>query len=156
MRQNKFNDIPKINVIPVLDAVFIFIFFLLMSAQFLDFYEVGTMKPEIEAGESVDKNKSKNLKVKLLPNQILVTVNPSEDVLQRFTWDERSLVNLKAFMQGLKQKYPKENSIIIKPQDSIKYEKIIRITDLVQQYVPAKKSKKKVKLFRTLAFENMD
>jgi biopolymer transport protein ExbD len=153
-RKKKFQDIPKINVIPVLDAVFIFIFFLLMSAQFIDFYEVGTMKPEIEGGESTEKDKSKNIKVKLYASKIVVTINPSEDVLKTYNWSPQSMVQLKSYLQNLKGQYPKENSVIIKPKSNIEYEKIIKITDLVQQYVNL--DGKKSKLYRTIAFENMD
>jgi hypothetical protein len=32
----------KLNLVPILDSVFIFIFFLLMSAQFVDVYEIGS------------------------------------------------------------------------------------------------------------------
>ena len=48
-------EIPKLNLIPILDAVFIFIFFLLMSAQFVEIYEIGSDAPAIA---TVDTEKS--------------------------------------------------------------------------------------------------
>ena len=35
----------KLNLVPILDSVFIFIFFLLMSAQFVDVFEIGSSLP---------------------------------------------------------------------------------------------------------------
>ena len=37
----------KPNLIPIMDAVFIFIFFLLMSAQFIDLFEIGSSVPMV-------------------------------------------------------------------------------------------------------------
>ena len=45
LKRKKLNKMPKLNLIPILDAIFIFIFFLLMSAQFLDIYEIGSDAP---------------------------------------------------------------------------------------------------------------
>ena len=43
--KRKKKKVERLNLIPILDAVFIFIFFLLMSAQFLEIYQVGSDLP---------------------------------------------------------------------------------------------------------------
>ena len=44
---SKLNRKTKPNLIPIMDAVFIFIFFLLMSAQFIDIYEINSDAPAV-------------------------------------------------------------------------------------------------------------
>ena len=52
----------KLNLKPILDAVFIFIFFLLMSAQFLDLHEIGSDVPIVQSLPSkAKKDKSLHL-----------------------------------------------------------------------------------------------
>ena len=48
----------KPNLIPILDAVFIFIFFLLISAQFIDVYEINSDAPAVvTVDRKIDKKK---------------------------------------------------------------------------------------------------
>ena len=44
-RRNHRNRGEKLNLIPILDSVFIFIFFLLMSASFLNLFEISSAVP---------------------------------------------------------------------------------------------------------------
>ena len=41
----------KLNLVPIMDSVFIFIFFLLMSAQFIHVMEIGSPVPILSAAE---------------------------------------------------------------------------------------------------------
>ena len=44
-RRKRKEPVKRLNLIPILDAVFIFIFFLLMSANFIKIYEVQSDVP---------------------------------------------------------------------------------------------------------------
>ena len=71
MKRKRMNKIPKLNLIPILDAVFIFIFFLLMSAQFVDIYEIGTDAPAVaEIEEEKDKTPPLNLTLVITHNRL--------------------------------------------------------------------------------------
>ena len=41
----------KLNLVPIMDSIFIFIFFLLMSASFLKIYEIGSPIPIVSDSE---------------------------------------------------------------------------------------------------------
>ena len=56
---------PKLNLIPILDAIFIFIFFLLMSAQFIDIYEIGSDAPITSTSSPENKKPPLNLTLEL-------------------------------------------------------------------------------------------
>ncbi|MCB9092132.1 MAG: biopolymer transporter ExbD [Halobacteriovoraceae bacterium] len=156
MRNNKLNKPPKINVIPILDAVFIFVFFLLMSAQFVDLYELHTAKPKIEevSSENSEEMKSQNLKLKLYNDKIVLTKGLGESSVGTYGWDDDSLEKLGNKLLSLKLQYPKESSIIIKPHSTVKYKKIVQAADVSQKYYKSKDMTGK--LFKTIAFEPMD
>ncbi len=158
LRKRKLDHIKKVNVIPILDAVFIFIFFLLMSAQFIELYEIHTKKPLIEEVSDSSPGasaKSKNFRLKIYEDKIHITEGMSEKLLSSFDWSEESFEKFKEYLLGLKQTHREENSIIVKPNPQVDFKKIIQVIDVAQQYVDLNGSKKE-KLFRNIAFESME
>ena len=53
------------NIIPILDAVFIFIFFLLMSAQFIKYFTIHSDTPSVKMINSSEKESKDSLKLGL-------------------------------------------------------------------------------------------
>lgn len=155
MRKNNLQQVPKINMTPVMDAVFIFIFFLLISSQFINFHEIATTKPIFKDEASIeDDKKNKNFKVRISQDEIMVTEGSSENVLRRFNWTKESMLGLGEYLKDLKVRHPKEESIILKPKRSVKYQNVVQVIDLVQQ--PTVTEKGPAKLFRSIAFESLD
>jgi biopolymer transport protein ExbD len=66
-RKRKKADV-KLNLVPIMDSIFIFIFFLLMSASFLKIYEIGSPIPIIS-----DQEQPKNQKEPLALTMVLDT-----------------------------------------------------------------------------------
>ena len=63
----------KLNLIPILDSVFIFIFFLLMSAQFLDLYEIGSDVPIVKSlPSSSSDDKALNLTLEIFQDSVII------------------------------------------------------------------------------------
>jgi len=63
----------KLNLVPILDSVFIFIFFLLMSAQFVDVYEIGSSVPMMKEAKNEKQEKDPlNLTLEVSKTQIVV------------------------------------------------------------------------------------
>lgn len=153
MRKSKLGKLPKINVIPVLDAVFIFVFFLLMSAQFVDLYELHVKKPLIEEVTSSEA-KSKSFKVRVFQSKIVITQGMNERVVGTFNWSEGSMKKLGERLLALKVQNPKENSIVIRPKSNVKYKKIVQVIDLAQKHYATQNINGK--LFSSIAFEPMD
>lgn len=156
MRKSKLSKPPKLNVIPVLDAVFIFVFFLLMSAQFVDLYELHVKKPlleEVTSSEASD-GKSKSFKVKVYDSKIVITQGMDENVVDTYDWSESSMKQLGERLLALKVQNPKENSIVIRPKSDVKYKKIVQVIDLAQKHYTTQRVNGK--LFPSVAFEPMD
>lgn len=126
----------RINLIPILDAVFIFIFFLLMSTQFIKVYEIGSDVPII-SNSPPPKMKKKPLALTLLieasgfvlskgvPSQIVKNIKKSAD-------GQYDLNALHEYLVDIKKSHQEEESIILEPVVDLKYEEIIQIMDAVR------------------------
>lgn len=155
---------PKLNLIPILDAIFIFIFFLLMSAQFIDIYEIGSDAPITSTSSPENKKPPLNLTLVLEGNQ--VTVKTGLDEQQYGTYKLTELAKLNKGLIELKKLNPKEESAIIKPGRNFKYEKIIKVIDNTREilakdvYITAVDDKNRKypskKLFEKIIFETQD
>jgi len=151
---NKKIEIPKINVVPILDAVFIFIFFLLNNTQIMDFFQITTSKPVIKDLQQIPpyELKGKFFKTKLTTENIQVTQDVTEKVVNTFSWTPEGMKDLKTFLIQLKMKNPSEKSMVIKSRGDVKYKRIVEVIDTVQSKdVPEYKDG----LFRNIAFEEM-
>ena len=125
------------NIVPILDAVFIFIFFLLMSAEFIKFYVINSDAPAIKMVDSLGNNQDRplNLALEILPRKIVIKTNPEGQVRNvlplksgDYNWEE-----LLKIIITLKRKNIEENSIILRPHDQIVYKKVIKIIDIVRE-----------------------
>lgn len=138
LRVRKKKDIPcKPNVIPILDAVFIFIFFLLMSAQFLEIHEIGSDAPAVKT-ISEDNKKDRpplNLILEIKKNHLLLKKGVDSQLVKKIPRHQEST---KSLLQGellkLKKSHPKETSIILKPQQKVDFKSIVYLMDVVRSY----------------------
>ncbi len=156
------------NIIPILDAVFIFIFFLLMSAQFIKYFVIHSDAPSVKMVSSSGNNQKTplNLALDILPDKIIIKTHAegrinTELKLRNGDYDWEKLVNV---IKNLKQKNMDENSIILRPYDKLPYKKVIKIIDVIRQVpknslpIIGKNTKgesiKTKKLFDRVIFEN--
>lgn len=149
-------EIPKLNLIPILDAVFIFIFFLLMSAQFVEIYEIGSDAPAIA---TIDTEKSDekplNLTLKISDSEIEVKTGVEGVTKSTITklGEEFDFKKLKKVLIDIKLANIDERSIILSPNKGVNYKEIVRIMDSVTgvgDEVPALSAKsKKGKVVKT-------
>src|SRR5690554_6663241 len=94
MRRKKLNSMPKLNLIPILDAIFIFIFFLLMSAQFLDIYEIGSDAPIVTTLSSPEPDKEPlNLTLEIGASVILVKTGLDGKLYKKVKTDDLAKLN---------------------------------------------------------------
>lgn len=127
----------KPNVIPILDAVFIFIFFLLMSAQFLEIYEIGSDAPAVKTVSEDNKDKKPPLNLTLVVNKSEIQVKTGLDGIIKKTvglkdgnYDFKELTNV---LVELKKKHVGETSVIIKPDSKVEYKKLVFIMDTCRE-----------------------
>lgn len=135
-RRHKKKEEQKLNLIPILDAVFIFIFFLLMSAQFVKIFEINSDVPIVSDAEP-PKNEKDPLALTLRINNAgfaLATGVPAKTIKQiPKTGDGLYDLNqLHDFLVTLKQRHKDEKMIIFEPQVDIEYEIIVEIMDAVR------------------------
>lgn len=130
MRARTKKEIPKLNLIPILDAIFIFIFFLLMSAQFIDIYELNSDAP-ITSTATSDQKDPLNLTITLAGNKLKITTGLDNNLVG--TFKDNELERFNSELIKLKQQYPKESSAIFKPASSFPYHKIVRVIDYTRE-----------------------
>lgn len=138
----------KLNLVPILDSVFIFIFFLLMSAQFVDVYEIGSSVPMTKEAkeEKVDKDPL-NLTLEITKTQIVVKTGLRATQTRTFASEQKK--ELKEYLIELKRKHPKENTMILKSDPKISFQNLVTVIDSTQN---PKESKDQ--LFPQIVFDN--
>jgi biopolymer transport protein ExbD len=135
-------EIPKLNLIPILDAVFIFIFFLLMSAQFVDIYEVGSDAPSIKTTDSIkDDRPPLNLILDIRVREILIKKGLNESLVAKInrTGEKEDLLKLNKVLIDIKQTFMEERSVIFRPKTTVKYQELIIIMDSVKSAIGKQK-----------------
>lgn len=145
----------KLNLIPILDAVFIFIFFLLMSAQFVEIHEIRTDRPLVkDVSEKKDDKPPLNLTLKVTKNNIDVVTGLDEKVVKtiKIGDDDKSMNELGQTLGKIKEKHPDEKTIIIKPGKTVKYAQIIKVVDH-SKWIIAENGMAK-ELFENVIFES--
>ncbi len=138
----------KLNLVPILDSVFIFIFFLLMSAQFVEVYEIGSSLPMVKNVEEEKKQKDPlNLTVEVSNQKIIVKTGLKTPKSLEFKSNQ--LDEVRSHLSKLKGMNPEENTIILKVDSSISFQKLISFIDVTQ-----KDKSGKIKLFEKIVFQN--
>lgn len=167
MRQRrKKKTIERLNLIPILDSVFIFIFFLLMSAQFIEIYEIPTKAPVVQqVSEEKLKKEPLNLRILIKKNKFIITrgMNNRKVLVENKNGEKYQYEKLIKKLRQLKEEYPKEVTAQLIPSDNVEYSDIIDIVDKVKfldkktsPIVYKEKGEKKAthELFSQIVFES--
>ena len=118
----------RLNLVPIMDAVFIFIFFLLMSAQFVNVYEIGSSVPMVrEVVEDKIKKDPLNLVLEIFPNEIVVKTGKNGVKIGTFT--ENDWPKLRSTLAGLKTKHPEERVAQLRPQGKVPFHRLVKVID---------------------------
>jgi biopolymer transport protein ExbD len=138
----------KLNLVPILDSVFIFIFFLLMSAQFVDVYEIGSSLPMTKEAKNEKQEKDPlNLTLEITKEQVVVKTGLRQPRSRSFASTE--IKEMKEYLTELKKTHPKENTMILKADPKVPFQKLVTVIDNTQA---SKDSKEK--LFEQIVFDN--
>lgn len=126
----------KLNLVPIMDSVFIFIFFLLMSASFLKIYEIGSPIPIISDQEPPRQDKDPlALAITLETNELILLRGVPQKEIKRFqrmpdgTFDYEAI---HATLIEIKKQNVDEDSIIFEPVGDLTYEEIVKVMDAVR------------------------
>lgn len=138
----------KLNLVPILDSVFIFIFFLLMSAQFVDVYEIGSSVPMTkEAKEEKQEKDPLNLTLEISKEQIVVKTGLRNPRSRTFASEQKT--EMKDYLAELKRQNPKENTMILKTDPKVPFQTLITVIDSTKANKEAKET-----LFPQIVFDN--
>ena len=120
------------NLIPILDAVFIFIFFLLFSADFVNLFEINSNVP-IVSNSPPPKKIPLNLTLRITPSALTLKTGLNGRVYKSFrkAGDGYDLNSLHQSLVQIKKRNPRERTIIFEPTNSVDYETIVKIMDEV-------------------------
>lgn len=165
-QRRKKKVIERLNLIPILDSVFIFIFFLLMSAQFIEIYEIPTKAPLVQqVSEEKLKKEPLNLRIEIKKNKFIITrgMNNRKVIEVEKNGLKYQYEKMIAKLRQLKKEYPKEVTVQLIPSDNVEYSDIIDIVDKVK-YLDKKtspivfqesgKAKTTHELFSQIVFES--
>ncbi|PIP94363.1 MAG: hypothetical protein COW00_07500 [Bdellovibrio sp. CG12_big_fil_rev_8_21_14_0_65_39_13] len=125
----------RLNLVPILDAVFIFIFFLLMSANFVKMFEISSDVPIISNAEPEDKTPPLALSLQISNSQLILQKGIPAKTLATFGKNADGTYqteDLRRLLIKLKKQYMKEKTIILEPLVDIKYEELVNIMDAVR------------------------
>lgn len=135
-RRKTKKEFVKPNLIPILDAVFIFIFFLLMSANFVKIYEIPSEVPIISDAEPPKDQKPLALTLKVNASYIeVLTGVPSRSYTRvgKAADGFYDLEKLHSVLLDLKNKNLKEVTAILEPIVDLSYEDIVKIMDATRE-----------------------
>lgn len=126
----------KLNLVPIMDSVFIFIFFLLMSASLLKIYEIGSPIPIVSDQEPPKQEKVPlALTMQIDTNEITISTGVPSKVLRKFRREATGEFNydeIHAALINLKKQHVEEDTIIFEPVGDLTYEEIVKIMDAVR------------------------
>lgn len=126
----------RLNLIPILDAVFILVFFLLMSAQFVKIYEIGSDVPIISDQEPPkDKKKPLALTLTISKKGFTIKTGVPSTTYKTISKNQEGNYNLLALhdvLVQIKKRNVGEETIVFEPVIDLSYEEIVKIMDAVR------------------------
>ncbi len=137
MIEKKGKYIPEkltLNLVPIMDAVFILIFFLLFSVQYIKLREIEAQAPVVSTVKNKQKEeKHLNLKIKILKNTIQIFTGVEENLYFEMSKFEASFSKkIKMILMKLRRSFPDDDYAILLPEKTISYKEIVEVIELIQ------------------------
>jgi len=129
MRQrHEMKKTERLNLVPIMDAVFIFIFFLLMSAQFVKVHEIGSSVPMVREVKE-DKIDKDPLELVLEVHTDHVIVRKGKNGAEAGKFNDEQWDKLRVFLKNLKTAHPKERIAKLRPQGKVPFARLVKVID---------------------------
>ena len=125
----------KLNLTSIMDAIFIFIFFLLTSVNFVKIMEIGSDVPIISENDPPDDKEPLALQIVVKEDAIDLTQGIEQQLIGSFSRGvdgKYKLTELHDKLVSIKREKSHEESIIITPEWDIAYEDLVQIMDAVR------------------------
>lgn len=124
----------ELNLVPILDAVFIFIFFLLFTASFTKYKNMKSVFPVSSSSPVITDKPRLNLIIEIEENKISI-YRDTPSILFKEINKENNQFNFSDFHQTLvtlKKEFPNENTAILIPKFDYNYEQIVNFIDKIR------------------------
>ncbi len=122
----------NLNLVPVMDTIFVFIFFLLVSAEFMEIRDIQGEAPVISTFEdSKLKKEPLNLVLEISNDSIDIKTGLDGHVYKKVAYDEQ-LTELHKVLEQIKANNIEEDSVILKPAKNLAYGKLVNIMDSIR------------------------
>ena len=157
LQNRKKKPLEPMNLIPILDSVFILVFFLLMTAQFLKLYEIGSDLPII-SDTPPPVNIVEPLNLTLRVDRQYISIHTGKDLSLRAFLENNPdgsyrLTELQGHILQIKNENLSENAVVIEPSSLVVYDDLIKIIDHVRDIRGS--DGKKTNLFSQIVFGNL-
>lgn len=124
----------NLNLVPMLDALVTMISFLMYTMAFLSLTMIESPLPMVSSEQNQAQLKERPLQLTLTVNEKDVLLWSPFDQIPQMTIpnkDDNSpdYLKLHEALIGIKQKFPKENKVILVPKSSTSYDMIVQIID---------------------------
>lgn len=130
--QRKRKEMERLNLIPILDAVFIFIFFLLMSAKFVNLRQIGSDLPVVSESEPPPSKKEPlALTVEMTKETIKIKTGAAGKIILTLNKEngEYDYTKFHSQLVELKRKHLDEKTVILDPKLGTPYADIVKVID---------------------------
>lgn len=134
-RKKKTREQPWINIVPLLDATFVFLFFLMFSTAFVHFYEVPSVAPIASDSEPPPDAKPLALTLRIISDGIEVYTGVPAQLQKKIdakSPENYNLEELHQYLLSIKKDHAGEKTIILNPEVNLAYEKLVEIIDSVR------------------------
>ncbi len=134
-KRRKRREADKLNLTSIMDAIFIFIFFLLMSANFIKVFEIHSPIPTVSLEAPKEDTKPLALTLNISETAIEITTGVPASVLKKIEKNQAGdydLAALHSTLIKLKEQNPTENTVILIPEVDLAYEELVEIMDSVR------------------------
>jgi biopolymer transport protein ExbD len=124
----------KLDLVPIMDAIFIFIFFLLFSANFVTIFEINSDAPILSSEPPQDNKEPLALTLVINPEEIVITTTNARTVVKKIQrmGESYNYNELHDFMIQMRLKHLTEDTVILEPSPEVSYDEIIKIMDEIR------------------------
>ncbi len=154
--RRKKRKVSNLNLIPILDVVFVLIFFLLFSVQLLKIFEIGTDLPVFKLVKEQKKEDKKKFELKIyVDNQNIRFVNSiNRRTIDKISvdWENEDFYKeLNEKIVKIKTENPEEERVVLTPRNNVEYQNLVKFMDQIRSNKSDPESKEK--LFEQIIFE---
>jgi biopolymer transport protein ExbD len=125
----------KVNLVPMMDAIFNFIFFLLITSSFISIFQISSPLPIISDKQPLELDKKPlALTVSIDASRVIVKTGVPSKVVQTFSkeGEDYPWENIHQYFVETKKKYMHEDSAIIEPDNAVTYSDIVKLMDSIR------------------------